>query len=108
MFVQGLLSTGQTQVLAIELDAVRTDKPRPYVQAVQNGRIAHLPVTPGMRAVVQGQTLVAIEGVPAGTAVVAGRLGTLREGTAVAAPAAQVAAPAMPSAPALPASGAAQ
>ena len=108
MFVQGLLSTGQTQVLAVELDAVRTDKPRPYVQAVQNGRIAHLPVTPGMRAVVQGQTLVAIEGVPAGTAVVAGRLGTLREGTAVAAPAAQVAAPAMPSAPALPASGAAQ
>jgi len=92
----------------VELDAVRTDKPRPYVQAVQNGRIAHLPVTPGMRAVVQGQTLVAIEGVPAGTAVVAGRLGTLREGTAVAAPAAQVAAPAMPSAPALPASGAAQ
>lgn len=40
MFVQGLLSTGQTQVLAVELDAVRTDKPRPYVQAVQNGRIA--------------------------------------------------------------------
>ena len=108
MFVQGLLSTGQTQVLAVELDAVRTDKPRPYVQAVQNGRIAHLPVTPGMRAVVQGQTLVAVEGVPAGTAVVAGRLGTLREGTAVAVPPAQAVAPAMPSAPTLPASGAAQ
>ena len=29
MFVQGLLSTGQTQVLAVELDAVRTDKPAP-------------------------------------------------------------------------------
>ena len=84
---------------------MRTDKPRPYVQAVQNGRIAHLPVTPGMRAVVQGQTLVAIDGVPAGTAVVAGRLGPLREGTAVAATTAQTAAPA---APASVASGAAQ
>ena len=105
MFVQGLLSTGQTQVLAAELGAVRTDKPRPYARAAQNGRIAHLPVTPGMRAVVQGQTLAAIDGVPAGTAVVTGRLGPLREGTAVAAMTAQTAAPA---APASVASGTAQ
>lgn len=83
LFVQGLLTTGQAQVLAVELDAVRTDKPRPYVQTVENGRVAHRPVTPGLRAVVQGQTLVAIEGVPAGTSVVAGRIGQLREGTAV-------------------------
>lgn len=84
LFVQGLLTTGQAQVLAVELDAVRTDKPRPYVQAVENGRVVHRPVTPGLRAVVQGQTLVAIEGVPTGTSVVAGRIGPLREGTAVA------------------------
>ena len=58
-----------------------------------------------MRAVVQGQTLVAIDGVPTGTAVVAGRLGQLREGTAVAAQTAQAVAPA---APASVASGTAQ
>lgn len=96
LFVQGLLSTGDAQVLAVELDAVRTDKPRPYVQAVQNGRIVHMPVTLGMRAVVQGQSLVAIEGVPAGTAVITGRLGQLREGTAVAQAREQAAAPVVP------------
>jgi hypothetical protein len=83
LFVQGLLSTGQAKVLAVELDAVRTDKPRPYLQAIENGRIVHRPVTTGLRAVVQGQTLVAIEGAPEGTVVVAGRMGQLREGTAV-------------------------
>lgn len=83
LFVQGTLRTGQAEVLAVELDAVRTDKPQPYVQAVQNGRVAHLTVVPGMRATVQGKTLVAIEGAPSGTRVLVGRLGSLREGTAV-------------------------
>lgn len=83
LFVQGTLRTGQAEVLAVELDAVRTDKPQPYVQAVQNGRVAHLTVVPGMRATVQGKTLVAIEGALSGTRVLVGRLGSLREGTAV-------------------------
>jgi RND family efflux transporter MFP subunit len=83
LFVQGVLDTGHADVLALPLDAVRTDKPAPYVQAVQGGRVVYLPVKTGARAVVASDTLVAIEGVPEGTAVVAGRMGPLREGTPV-------------------------
>ena len=83
LFVQGALDTGHAEVLALPLDAVRTDKPAPYVQVVQSGRVAYLPVKTGQRAVVGGDTLVAVEGVPEGTAVVAGRMGSLREGTPV-------------------------
>jgi len=83
LFVQGTLDTGHADVLALPLDAVRTDRPAPYVQAVQNGRVVYLPVKTGQRAVVGGDTLVAIDGAPDGTLVVAGRMGLLREGTAV-------------------------
>lgn len=83
LFVQGLLDTGRADVLTVPLDAVRTDKPAPYIQAVQGGKVAYLPVKTGARAVVDGQTLVAIDGAPEGTVVVSGRMGQLREGTAV-------------------------
>lgn len=96
LFVQGLLDTGRADVLTVPLDAVRTDKPAPYIQAVQDGKVAYLPVKTGARAVVDGQTLVAIEGAPEGTVVVSGRMGQLREGTAVT----TAAAPAAPAAPA--------
>ena len=100
LFVQGTLDTGHADVLALPLDAVRTDRPAPYVQAVQNGRVVYVPVKPGARAVVAGDTLVAIEGVAEGTAVVAGRMGSLREGT----PVRMQDAPAAPAAAASPAS----
>ncbi|WP_298208844.1 efflux RND transporter periplasmic adaptor subunit [Acidovorax sp.] len=83
LFVQGTLDTGHADVLAVPLDAVRTDKPAPYLQTIKDGRVAHVPVKTGARAVVKGQTLVAVEGAPTGTPVIAGRIGLLREGTAV-------------------------
>ena len=83
LFVQGVLETGRAEPLAVPLDAVRTDKPRPYVQAVENDRIVHREVQTGARAQLEGATMVAIEGLPEGTAIVAGSLGPLREGTAV-------------------------
>lgn len=83
LFVQGTLDTGKAEVLAVPLDAVRTDKPFPYLQAVAEGRVAYVPVKLGMRTVAERQTLVAIEGAPEGTLVIAGRIGQLREGTAV-------------------------
>lgn len=86
LYVQGVLDTGRAEVLAVPLDAVRTDKPAPYLQALRDGRVAYAEVKTGRRAVVGGQTLVAVEGVPEGTPVVAGRIGQLREGTAVMAP----------------------
>lgn len=94
LFVQGLLDTGRIDVLTVPLDAVRTDKPAPYIQAVRDGKVAYLPVKTGTRAVVDGQTLVAIDGAPEGTVVVSGRMGQLREGTAVTTAAAPTSRPA--------------
>lgn len=91
LFVQGLLITGRAEVLTVPLDAVRTDKPAPYLQMVKDGRVAYAGVKTGARSVVDGQTWVAIEGVPEGTAVIAGRIGQLREGTLVTAAAANAA-----------------
>jgi RND family efflux transporter MFP subunit len=85
LFVQGRLHTGSADVLVVPLDAVRTDRPAPYLQTIKDGRVAYLPVTMGARAVVDGLTLVAVEGAPQGTQVISGRMGVLREGTAVAA-----------------------
>ena len=93
LFVQGTLDTGRADVLTVPLDAVRTDKPAPYLQTLKDGRVVYIPVKTGTRAVVNGQTLVAVEGVPAGTPVIAGRIGQLREGTAVSTAAAAAAAP---------------
>lgn len=100
LFVQGTLDTGRAEVLAVPLDAVRTDKPAPYLQTIQNSRVVYAEVKTGTRAVVNGQTLVAVEGVPEGTPVITGRMGSLREGTPTTiatAPAAEpLAAPAAP------------
>jgi len=96
LFVQGLLTTGRAEVLTVPLDAVRTDKPAPYLQTLKDGRVAYAEVKTGARSVVEGQTWVAIDGVPEGTAVIAGRIGQLREGTPVAAPVPAPAAPATP------------
>lgn len=97
LFVQGELDTGHAEVLALPLEAVRTDKPAPYVQTVKDGRVAHVPVATGLRAAMQGTVWVAVEGLAAGTSVIAGRIGMLREGTLVE--------PSQAQAPATPASG---
>jgi hypothetical protein len=95
LFVQGTLETGQAQVLALPLDAVRTDKPTPYVQIVENNRVQHRTVQTGTRSQQGGQTLVAIDsGVAEGALVLAGRVGPLPEGTALRLPPALTATPA--------------
>ncbi len=83
LFVQGELDVGTADLLTAPLDAVRTDKPAPYVQVADNGRVVHRAVRTGQRAQVDGQTVVAIEGVPEGALVLAGRVGALPEGTAL-------------------------
>lgn len=87
LFVQGTLETGAADVLAVPLESVRTDKPAPYVQLAdthtQPARVAHRNVRTGTRSVVDGQALVAIEGVPEGSLVLAGRVGPLPEGAAL-------------------------
>ena len=67
----------------VPLDAVRTDKPAPYVQVAVQDRVVHQNVTMGARSAADGQPLVAIEGVPEGAQVLTARVGPLPEGTAL-------------------------
>ncbi len=101
LFAQGALDTGKRAVLAVPVASVRNDKPQPYVQVVESGRVAHKTVTLGARGAAGSEAMVAVTGLQENTEVLAGGVGTLREGTAVkfTAPAA---APATPAAPAKP------
>ncbi len=91
LFVQGSLDGGSLRTLAVPLEAVRTDKPVPYVQVVQGQQVRHVPVTPGARGTAGGRSLVAVSAITAGTLaegsqVLAGTVGPVREGTAVRTP----------------------
>ena len=83
LFAQGQLATETQRALAVPLNAVRTDKPLPYVQVVDNGRIAHRTVQRGARGQVDGEQWVAVQGVAEGAQVLRGAAGVLREGTQV-------------------------
>ena len=83
LFGQGSLNTGRAQALTVPLNAVRTDKPTPYVQWVNNNQVVHQPVELGARGDSDGQLMVAIQGVPENALLVAGSVGPLRAGTAV-------------------------
>ena len=83
LFAQGRLATGSSLALAVPLSAVRTDKPAPYVQVVEDSRVLHKPVETGARGQADNETMVAVKGVEAGAVVIKGHLGSLREGTAV-------------------------
>jgi multidrug efflux system membrane fusion protein len=87
LFAQGTLGTARTSAVAVPLSAMRTDRPAPYVQVVENGKVVHKPVDAGARGRdaqdAGSELLVAVQGVPAGTLVIQGSVGSLREGTAV-------------------------
>ncbi|HUR88915.1 MAG TPA: efflux RND transporter periplasmic adaptor subunit [Ramlibacter sp.] len=83
LFAQGTLGTGDVAALAVPLTTVRTDKPSPYVQVVENNQVVHKSVDAGARGEFEGEMMVAIKGVAAGTTVIKGSLGPLREGTQV-------------------------
>ncbi len=83
LFAQGMLVTERVQALAVPLGAVRTDRPAPYVQVIEGDRVRHKAVQPGARGESGDQTVVAVTGLQAGTRVILGHVGTLREGTAV-------------------------
>ena len=91
LFAQGQLATETQRALAVPLNAVRTDKPLPYVQVVEGDRIAHRTVQTGVRGEVDGELWVAVQGVADGARVLRGAAGVVREGTQV-----KLAAPAAP------------
>jgi RND family efflux transporter MFP subunit len=83
LFAQGTLGTGRTSALAVPLSAIRTDKPSPYVQVVENNQVVHKTVEPGVRGEAGKEVMVAVKGLAPGAVVIKGSLGPLREGTAV-------------------------
>ncbi len=83
LFVQGTLGTARAATLAVPVSAVRTDKPAPYVQVIENGQIVHRPVETGERGTSGSDGFVAARGLPEHATVVRGHIGTLREGTVV-------------------------
>lgn len=94
-FAQGSLGTQTVQAMAVPLDSVRTDKPQPYVQVVQDGKVVHITVRTDVRSEGERESLVAVTGVAEGTQVLTGSVGPVREGVVV-----KFTTPASPAAPA--------
>ena len=108
LFAQGVLGTGKQQTLGLPVSAVRTDKPAPYVQVIDGGKVLHKTVAMGNRGEADGELMVAVGGLAEGSQVLQGNVGQLREGTLVRFTAAGAkAAPATAAAPAQAASAAA-
>jgi len=83
LFAQGWLRIGQHTRLSVPLSAVRTDKPEPYLQVLLQNKVQHMTVSIGLRSEIDGQTMVAVDGVAEGTLVLAGPVGVLRANTLV-------------------------
>ena len=83
LFAQGTLEIGRTSAIAVPLASVRTDRPSPYVQVVEDGKVAHKAVQPGARGAAEKETWVAVNGIAPGAVVIRGHVGPLREGTLV-------------------------
>lgn len=108
LFAQGTLATSRLSALAVPLGTVRTDKPTPYVQLVENNQVVHRPVELGARGTGPdggAGLLVAVKGIAENATVLGAGVGLLREGTQVRL--AQTATPAAVPAPA-PAAGTAR
>lgn len=87
LFAQGALATTSTSLLAVPIGSVRTDKPAPYLQIIENGQVLHRAVALGVRGTTAGdagsEAVVAITGLPEGATVIRGNIGVVREGTRV-------------------------
>lgn len=82
MFAQGTLATAVVKTLAVPKAAIRSDKPAPYVQVVENKKIVHKTVTLGSTGEFEGAEYVAIQGIAENTTVLQGNVGAVREGIA--------------------------
>jgi RND family efflux transporter MFP subunit len=91
LFAKGILGLGKSQVMAVPLSAVRTDRAQPYVQVVEpvgdQLQVMHKTVTLGVRgmdlAQPESETMVGVTGLPEGSTVLKSHVGALREGMAV-------------------------
>ena len=84
MFAKGQIELARKSALALPLNAVRTDRAKPYVLQIEAGQARLRDVALGSQGEVNGQAWVEIAaGLPAGADVLAGSVGALRDGTAV-------------------------
>jgi len=91
LFAKGTLGLVNSQVLAVPLTSVRTDHPSPYVQVVEKVgevmQVRHQTVEMGIRghdaSGKDPQEWVAVKGLVAGSVVLKGQVGAMREGMAV-------------------------
>jgi hypothetical protein len=91
LFAKGILGMGKSQMLAVPLSAVRTDRAQPYVQVVEQvGNqllVAHKTVTLGVRgmdlAKPESEIMVGVTGLNEGSTVLKSNVGALREGMLV-------------------------
>lgn len=83
LFAQGLLSTTKIDAIAVPVAAVRTDKPAPYVQVINDKKVIHQTVELGAKGSVNGIEFVAVKGLADGAAVLQGNVGAVREGVAI-------------------------
>lgn len=86
LFATGRIELDRQPAIAVPESAVRLDQPLPYVLVVADGKIVQRGVTLGMRGVAPagGATLVAVsKGLKAGEQVLAGSVGSVRDGTPV-------------------------
>lgn len=86
LFAQGDILTGQREVAAVPLSAVRNDKPAPYVQIIRDGKVAHVAVRLQRQGLAAEEPMIDVSdqaGLEAGTPVLRATAGLIREGTAV-------------------------
>ena len=83
LFAQGTLGLSKQTMPALPVSAVRTDKPAPYVQAIENNLIVHKSVVLGLRGTSNGEAVVAVTGIADGAKVVRANVGALRDGTPI-------------------------
>ena len=83
LFAQGTLGTTRVSTLSLPVSSVRVDKPAPYVQTIEDGKVVHRPVDLGSRGSAGDENVVAIKGLAEGTMVIRSSIGYLRESTLV-------------------------
>jgi len=91
LFAKGILGMGKSQVLAVPLSAVRTDRAQPYVQVIESVgdqlQVVHKIVNLGVRgmdlAQPESETMVGVTGLAEGSTVLKSNVGALREGMVV-------------------------
>ncbi len=91
LFAKGILGMGKSQVIAVPLSAVRTDRAQPYVQVVEQVgnqlQVAHKTVVLGVRGIdlaqPESETMVGVTGLTEGSTVLKSHVGALRERMAV-------------------------